>query len=75
MRRYNQFLYRVTRANLPDDREAQDVMQDACVRAYQDVADSNCPSPSLGLFSPSLKVSIPRQSLTVQRRRYEHSAK
>lgn len=34
MRRYNQRLYRVTRAILHDDTEAEDVMQDAYVRAY-----------------------------------------
>ncbi|HEY6305642.1 MAG TPA: RNA polymerase sigma factor [Candidatus Angelobacter sp.] len=35
MRRYNQRLYRVTRAILRDDGEAEDVIQDAYVRAYQ----------------------------------------
>ena len=35
MRRYNQRLYRVTRAILRDDSEAEDVIQDAYVRAYQ----------------------------------------
>lgn len=35
MRRYNQRLYRVARAILKDDSEAEDVMQDAYVRAYQ----------------------------------------
>ncbi len=35
MRRYNQRLYRVARAILRDDHEAEDVMQDAYVRAYQ----------------------------------------
>jgi RNA polymerase sigma-70 factor (ECF subfamily) len=35
MRRYNQRLYRATRAILRDDAEAEDVMQDAYVRAYQ----------------------------------------
>ncbi len=34
MRRYNQRLYRVARAILRDDAEAEDVMQDAYVRAY-----------------------------------------
>ncbi len=34
MRRYNQRLYRVARAILGDDAEAEDVMQDAYVRAY-----------------------------------------
>jgi RNA polymerase sigma-70 factor (ECF subfamily) len=35
MRRHNQRLYRVARAILRDDTEAEDVMQDAYVRAYQ----------------------------------------
>jgi len=35
MRRYNQRLYRVARAILHDDAEAEDVMQEAYVRAYQ----------------------------------------
>src|SRR5215472_4680333 len=39
MRRYNQRLYRVARAILRDDAEAEDVMQDAYVRAYQHLAD------------------------------------
>jgi RNA polymerase sigma-70 factor (ECF subfamily) len=34
MRRYNQRLYRVARAILADDSEAEDVMQDAYVRAF-----------------------------------------
>ena len=35
MRRYNQRLYRVARAILRNEGEAEDVMQDAYVRAYQ----------------------------------------
>jgi RNA polymerase sigma-70 factor (ECF subfamily) len=35
MRRYNQRLYRVARSIVRDDAEAEDVMQDAYVRAYQ----------------------------------------
>ncbi len=35
MRRYNQRLYRMARAILRDDSEAEDVMQDAYVRAYE----------------------------------------
>ena len=35
MRRYNQRPYRASRAILRDDAEAEDVMQDAYVRAYQ----------------------------------------
>lgn len=38
MRRYNQRLYRVARSILRDDDEAEDVMQDAYVRAYQNLA-------------------------------------
>lgn len=34
MRRYNERLYRVARSILRDEREAEDVMQDAYVRAY-----------------------------------------
>ncbi len=35
MRRYNQRLYRVSRVILRNDGEAEDVMQDAYVRAYE----------------------------------------
>src|SRR5947209_20293611 len=35
MRRYNTRLYRVARAILKNDAEAEDVMQDAYVRAFQ----------------------------------------
>ena len=38
MRRHNQRLYRIARAILRDDAEAEDVMQDAYVRAYQNLA-------------------------------------
>lgn len=38
MRRYNQRLYRVARAIVRNDSEAEDVMQDAYVRAYQNLA-------------------------------------
>ena len=34
MRHYNQRLYRIARGILRDDAEAEDVMQDAYVRAY-----------------------------------------
>ena len=37
MRRYNQRLYRVARAILRDDSEAEDVMQDTYVRAYENL--------------------------------------
>ena len=47
MRRYNQRLYRIARAILRDDAEAEDVMQDAYVRAYQhlDQFAERAPSP------------------------------
>jgi RNA polymerase sigma-70 factor (ECF subfamily) len=38
MRRYNRRLYRVARAILGDDSEAEDVMQDAFVRSYMHLA-------------------------------------
>lgn len=38
MRRHNQRLYRVARGILRDDAEAEDVMQDAYVRAYQSLS-------------------------------------
>jgi RNA polymerase sigma-70 factor, ECF subfamily len=38
MRRYNQRVYRVARGILRDEAEAEDVMQDAYVRAYQNLA-------------------------------------
>jgi RNA polymerase sigma-70 factor, ECF subfamily len=37
MRRYNQRVYRVARGILRDDAEAEDVMQDTYVRAYQNL--------------------------------------
>jgi len=37
MRRYNQRLYRIARAVLRDDSEAEDVMQETYVRAYQNL--------------------------------------
>lgn len=48
MRRYNQRLYRVARAILRDDGEAEDVIQDAYVRAYQhlDQFAGRAPSPA-----------------------------
>jgi RNA polymerase sigma-70 factor (ECF subfamily) len=38
MRRHNQRIYRIVRGILNDDSEAEDVMQDAYVRAYQHLA-------------------------------------
>lgn len=45
MRRYNQRLYRAARAILRDDAEAEDVMQDAYVRAYQHLGQFTGPAP------------------------------
>ena len=39
MRRYNQRLFRVVRGLVDDDSEAEDVLQDAWVRAYEHLAD------------------------------------
>src|SRR5262249_48571804 len=39
MRRYNQRLFRVARSILRDGAEAEDVMQDAYVRAYEHLGD------------------------------------
>ncbi len=47
MRRYNQRLYRVAYAILRDDGEAEDVIQDAYVRAYQHLDQF----AAIGLFS------------------------
>ena len=35
MRRYNQRLYRVIRSIVPDDREAEDILQETWVRVYE----------------------------------------
>jgi RNA polymerase sigma-70 factor (ECF subfamily) len=39
MRRYNQRLFRVARAILADDAEAEDVMQEAYVRVFRELAN------------------------------------
>ncbi|HEY2514260.1 MAG TPA: sigma factor, partial [Polyangiaceae bacterium] len=39
MRRYNQRVYRAARAILRDDHEAEDVMQEAYVRAYEHLGE------------------------------------
>ena len=49
MRRYNQRLYRVARAALRDDAEAEDALQDAYVRAFNCLstcAPCSCCAPS-----------------------------
>jgi RNA polymerase sigma-70 factor (ECF subfamily) len=45
MRRYNQRLYRVALAILRNDAEAEDVMQDAYVRAYRHLAQFAARAP------------------------------
>ncbi len=45
MRRYNQRLYRIARAILRDDSEAEDVMQDAYVKAYRNLPQFEGRSP------------------------------
>jgi RNA polymerase sigma-70 factor (ECF subfamily) len=45
MRRYNQRLYRVAKAILRNEAEAEDVMQDAYVRAYQHLSQYSGRSP------------------------------
>jgi RNA polymerase sigma-70 factor, ECF subfamily len=45
MRRYNQRLYRVARAILRDDAEAEDVIQAAYVRAYQHLGQFEARAP------------------------------
>ncbi|GGA58984.1 RNA polymerase sigma factor [Edaphobacter acidisoli] len=45
MRRYNQRLYRVARSILRNDGEAEDVMQDAYVRAYQHLSQYSGAAP------------------------------
>src|SRR4051794_36126816 len=45
MRRYNQRLYRIARAILHNDAEAEDVMQDAYVRAYTHLGQFAARSP------------------------------
>src|SRR5512137_1153443 len=45
MRRYNQRIYRIARAILRDDSEAEDVMQDAYVRAYEHLQQFSARAP------------------------------
>src|SRR3954451_23169306 len=59
MRRCNQRPYRVARAILRDDAEAEDVMQDASVRAYQNLHQFAGKAP----FSPWLTRIAVNESL------------
>src|SRR5437763_3911843 len=66
MRRYNQRLYRVTRAILRDDAEAEDVMQDSYVRAYEHLSQF----AGRSLFATWLtRIAIHEALARVQRRR------
>jgi RNA polymerase sigma-70 factor (ECF subfamily) len=70
MRRYNQRLYRVVRAILRDDNEAEDVIQDAYVRAYQNLAQFE----SRSAFSTWLVRIAVHEALARLRRRNRFSA-
>jgi RNA polymerase sigma-70 factor (ECF subfamily) len=48
MRRHNQRLYRITRAILRDGAEAEDVMQDAYVSAYENLGQFGAPVSQRG---------------------------
>jgi RNA polymerase sigma-70 factor (ECF subfamily) len=64
MRRYNQRLYRVARAILRDDAEAEDVMQDAYVRAYQHLDQfAGCASFSAWLTRIAVNEALARLRL------------
>jgi len=65
MRRYNQRLYRVARAILHNDAEAEDVMQDAYVRAYEHLGQFAARAP----FSTWLTRIAVHESLARLRRR------
>lgn len=65
MRRYNQRLYRVARAILHNDGEAEDVMQDAYVRAYEHLDQFAARAP----FSTWLTRIAVHESLARLRRR------
>ena len=65
MRRYNQRLYRVARSIVHDDAEAEDVMQDTYVRAYQHLDQFSRLAP----FSTWLTRIAVNESLARSRRR------
>lgn len=65
MRRYNQRLYRIARAVLRNDTEAEDVMQDAYVRAYEHLDQFAARAP----FSTWLTRIAVHEALTRLRRR------
>src|ERR1700755_2521936 len=64
MRRYNQRLYRVSRAILRDDAAAEDVMQAAYVRAYQHLGQFEARAPfSIGLTRIAVNEALGRLRL------------
>jgi RNA polymerase sigma-70 factor (ECF subfamily) len=65
MRRYNQRLYRIARSILRNDGEAEDVMQDAYVRAYEHLDQF----AGRAKFSTWLTRIAVHEALTRQRRR------
>lgn len=65
MRRYNQRLYRIARSVLHNDTEAEDVMQDAYVRAYEHLGQFAARAP----FSTWLTRIAVNEALTRLRRR------
>ena len=68
MRRYNQRLYRIARAILHNDVEAEDVMQDAYVRAYTHLGQFAARSP----FSSWLTRIAVNEALARRRSRKQH---
>jgi len=68
MRRYNQRLYRVARAILHNDAEAEDVMQDAYVRAYTHLDQFAARSP----FSTWLTRITVNEALARRRSHVKH---
>lgn len=69
MRRYNQRIYRVARAILRDEDEAEDVMQDSYVRAYQHLDQFSGEAPfSAWLTRIAVHEALHRVKL---RKRYE----
>jgi RNA polymerase sigma-70 factor, ECF subfamily len=68
MRRYNQRLYRIARAILHDDAEAEDVMQDAYVRAYTHLDQFAARAP----FSAWLTRIAVNEALARRRSHHQH---
>ena len=70
MRRHNQRIYRIVRGILRDDDEAEDVMQDAYVRAYQHLAQFEGRSTFVTWLS---RIAMHEAFSRVQRQRRETS--